>query len=507
MTDDKIKELYKKVSSMRDSLDRPIPQYIPGCNFQTIHSILIDSILPNVINSNDIDDLLEIKLTAILCYLAPLHTGTIPSLIQSDCMEIARSIPKIESDDHLLIDVAIALASGWHRTKSIGERIWDKPWDAAREQFVQIALAIIDRILLAFERSNDLDEDFMFKGTLLEKAVVGTVLGSPFDFHYPSEDQTRQNLAYDSVKDFLHVPDEEVNLAGRIRHLSYWNPVEQRELGKPRPSLVNWLIQAIQGQRQLLHVCDFDDISIGRVFCKGSANGKVRVGEFRHGLLYRLMASEGDLLVRNAAFVMCIHCGSSKCEFGVDHCACRSHPSPEDYYVITKEILLIPGVYITKTRFRGFTPMQWPPAVQAELERRGIESLRVYYEDDLPDCPHDDIREKRSTRVARPFIRRSLFAPKEETYGGDKVDDSVAHANRTGGSEVVDNVSHIEQRSIVERALEKLPPTQKEIIRMMFGENMELSDIATTLEMSVEEVKEYYEKAMARLRDECGEII
>ncbi|MHC4558686.1 MAG: RNA polymerase sigma factor [Planctomycetota bacterium] len=473
MANKQTQDVFKKVASIRENQKRPIPQYVPGLKLRTIYEICQENVFPEIQKQVDQQDFFAVKLTAVLCYLAPSYANTIPQELLADCLQIANSIPGIHINNRLIIDVALAFAAGWHRNVSVGQASWDKPWDAAKEQLEQIALALIDRILIAFEKKKG-QTDALLAGSLLEKEEAGNVVGAPRNFHSSDLTQVRQ-WAVESIKGFVQMPDADINQSAIYRYLQEWDPTHTNL------SLMDWLTYGIQGQHNLLKTN----------LTKGELVGHLRVGEFRHGYLYLLMSAEkgsGYVLIRNAAFVKCHQCASERVEFGEDSCTCGHHLAPRNFYVIQKEILLIPGVYIKKIGFRKFTPRTWQNAILEDLKHRRKDTIEVYYEEGLGECPHDYTW--KSTRLSYPYIR-SYILPSGQT--------------RIVPIDVPDDLGRKEERRLLKQTILELPDVLKEILRM-YLEGQDIPEIAELLDLSEGRAEELFNKALVMLRSRLWPI-
>ena len=131
MTDEQLRDLCEIVISVRDRQVPVIPYMHTLTESFALHEILLNEIFPEILNDSEPQDHGNIKLVAVLNYLARRDAGEIPLGIINDCLGIFGSLDIDHEDDQLLIDVAIALAAGWRRKARIGQSIWDEPWKTA----------------------------------------------------------------------------------------------------------------------------------------------------------------------------------------------------------------------------------------------------------------------------------------------------------------------------------------------------------------------------------------
>ena len=486
MTGKLFQDLSEIVIPVRDRQVPAIPYMHTLADSFTLHEILLNEVFPQVLSRSEQQDRSDIKLAAVLNYLTPVNARNIPIEIIEDCLEISAPLDIIRNDDKLLIDVAIAMAAGWHRKVRIGQSTWDEPWKMAIHYLEGVARTAIDVTLSGLEYDNLKDAS---SGSEMGTRKKMQILGSPRGFRHPGFDQTC-HWAAESVKRFLTIPEEEIVETARPRYLCTWEP-ERTSM-----SLSHWFALGVLGQPELVKMA----MKPGRPFI-------LQTGRFRQGLLFRFMADEngsGHVLNKRAAFLLCHGCESRKREYGESPClSCGLPLHTTNSFVIHKEILLIPGIYCPRA-FRKFVPKMWPEAIQ---NWRG----ELYYDDALGECPYE--ASTVNSRAAHLWIKSEEKPPRDKSK--IPVSDCRGPEEGMGVSDVYDSnepdplqiLTDKEVLSELQQEVDKLPARSKMIIEELYDNGREISTIAEWLDESEDQVKRHLADALVILRHHLAAMI
>ena len=233
---------------------------------------------------------------------------------------------------------------------------------------------------------------------------------------------------------------------------------------------------------------------------------KVEANWFRNGLLYDVMVGEGITKVEPVAFHLCLSCRSHTKEFGEDTCECGLKLDPPSYYVVDKDLLVVPGVYIGM-EFRRFVPRHLPDTVKDYIrtEKRKSKGTEreVYYLDSLPEYPHEASHfSQRSTIL---FVRSWLFPDPGVASGeiqGSGDDDGRLKIEVVDASDFVEEVAQREQLEQLQKAINNLSENKKCVLVMIKIDGKSAANVAKEIDLPVRTVKKLLEEALLDLRDQ-----
>jgi len=75
-----------------------------------------------------------------------------------------------------------------------------------------------------------------------------------------------------------------------------------------------------------------------------------------------------------------------------------------------------------------------------------------------------------------------------------------SHANKESVNEYLKNLNQCDGPTVLETFVDKLPKTERRIVRLKFWENMNHDEIARTMRLNISQVNEILEKAISLLR-------
>ena len=208
------------------------------------------------------------------------------------------------------------------------------------------------------------------------------------------------------------------------------------------------------------------------------------------------------------AFHLCLGCCSHSKEFGEDKCECGLRLDPPSYYVVDKDLLIVPGVY-SGMKFRRFVPQLPPDTVEGFIrteQRKSKGTARdVYYLDELPECPHE--ASHISQRPTILFVRSWLFADPDAASGEIQRsgnDDARLRIEVVDSSDLVEEVAQRERREQLQTAMNSLPENKKHVLVMVKIEGKSVASVAREIDLPVWTVERLLEEALSDLRDQFG---
>jgi RNA polymerase sigma factor (sigma-70 family) len=403
----------------------------------------------------------EERLIGILAYYSPLCVELIPEQLLEECFLIATTVPGIIEHESRLHDVALALAAGWKRPSVTGDRNWDKPWPAAIQKLTAMATDTTNRILQSFAE-NVMD-------------------GGPRGYSHPGMDEVR-SWAVEIVFDFISPLPVSAAAYKKYQHLEAWNPEPNHE------SLRSWLQHAIQGTPGPLTT--------------------VQANKFRNGLLFGVMCKEARLLIGDVAFHACCRCGDYSKEFGERKCK-QDHvfDPPSSYYVIAKDLLVVPGVYLTAV-FRRFEPLNCVQVLLPIVFPEGHEPRPVYCLESLGQCPHE--ARKIYQRVSNLFIRSEMVSCWSGDFAvtarGEEDEDPTARGEPVDTRSAADGAMWVEVEERIRLAVDELPRPERDIVRMKWLEQRSDLEIARIVGISLGQARQLLTKAKRYLMYRLGPL-
>jgi len=440
-----------------------ISTFVPEQPLKTIHETCKDELFPKVGTLVEPSHLTFAKILGVLSLLAPPDKGSLPVELVAECRQIIEIHEKGILDDDTVTDVGLAFAAGWQRRPVVGDPIWDSPWAIAVAHLIGAAELITYRILSGFARES--------------------ISGAPRNFVLP-EQMERKAWAELTAIQFVGLQPDSKKMKEQYRRLATWEP------GPPdqRSGLMSWLTRALLGSPDTLD--------------------KVEANWFRNGLLYDVLAADGITKVEPVAFHLCLSCRSDAKEFGEDACDCGRELNPPSYYVVDKDLLVVPGVY-TGMKFRRFVPKNPPDTVKDYIQtekRKSTGTMRnVYYLDSLPECPHEAIHI--SQRPTILFVRAWLF-PDPSVDSGDiqsiRDDDGRLRIEVTDSSNFVEDLARREQLEQLQKAINSLSENKKRVLVMVKLYGKSIAGVAKEIDLPVWTVEELLDEALLDLRDQLG---
>ncbi|MHC4703483.1 MAG: hypothetical protein ACYTFQ_23190, partial [Planctomycetota bacterium] len=324
-----------------------ISTFVPEQPLKTIYKTCKDELFPRVGTLVEPGNLMFAKILGVPGLLRPPDKGPLPTELVKECGHVIETHEKGIMNDDTVTDVGLAFAAGWQRRPVVGDPIWDSPWAIAVAHLIGAAELITHKILSGFAGES--------------------IPGAPRNFDLP-EEMERKAWAELTAIQFVGLQPDSKRKKEQYRHLATWKPGPSGQ----RCGLMAWLTRALLGSPDTFE--------------------KVEANWFRSGLLYDVMAADGIAKVEPVAFHLCLDCCSSDKEFGEDQCKCGQKLAAPSYYIIDKDLLVVPGVYIGM-KFRRFVPKNLPATIKDYIKTEKRKSTRrareVYYLDSLPECPHE----------------------------------------------------------------------------------------------------------------------
>jgi len=420
----------------------------------------------------------EWRLAGVLSYLSLVGASRIPQAICDHCMKEAAAVPGIgnpndRGETARLVDVALALAAGWHRPPLARDGDWDSPWPLAQAELIEMAAEIIDRVCVGF--------------------AYGATTPYPGGFKLPPVYRIRE-WAEACVTRFL-APWREV--PGHPEYETYqtihtWDP------GPGREGLYGWLRHCITGQPgELVHV---------------------QLNYFRNGLLYPEMKADKCLAIERVAEQGCIRLREGTdlvsrlfdtapmCDAcDVKECPDFQEPFDENgrlkplFFIYEEEHLIYPPLWGTSV-FYSYSPT----ALDAEVRLRVPSRAEFFYEHGESAFPFG--KENLSDVASHLYVRLNLM-PIINIPG--RIDMRVLGAvhdakgdRRPDMPAPAPDADHegLESRDVLGQMLSKLPLRQAAIVRLLDIERLKPEEAAARLCVTPDEVKDFHKKARASMK-------
>jgi len=442
-----------------------IPSFIPDNPLKTINDTCCDELFPKVDTLVEPEDLTFAKILTVLGFLAPHGKGAIPRELVNECRRIMEIYKKGILNDEIIVDVGWALAAGWQRKPILGDSVWDAPWAFSVAHLIAIAESMTYHLLSRF--------------------ACESIHGSPRNFDMPEHTEIKA-WATLMVMQFVGLQLDSSKKKEQYRRLATWEPGLRKK--KNKSSLISWLTRALFGTPETFN--------------------KVEANWFRNGLLFDVMTEEGVAKIEPVAFHLCLGCGSRDKELGEANCECKIRLDPPSYYVVDKDLLVVPGVY-KGMNFWRFVPKKLPDTVKdfIKTEKRKAKGTArpVYYFDGLPECPHeaDSISQRPTILFARSWLFSDPDVALSEIHSSE-ADDGRFRIEVVDSTDLVEDVARREQQEQLQEVINNLPENMKYVLVMVMIDGKSVSNVASEIDLPVWRVQELLEEALDNLRDQFG---